>query len=77
MHKLRHTHATALLADSEIAIADVSARLGHAKISHTLDMYTHARPEQDKKIANKIDELYKKKKSSHRGLFLCFVVAHL
>ncbi len=61
LHKLRHTHATTLLADGDIALADVSARLGHAKKSHTLDLYTHARPEQDKKIANKIDELYSKK----------------
>ncbi|MDR3348854.1 MAG: site-specific integrase [Acidaminococcales bacterium] len=60
LHKLRHTHATTLLADGDIAIADVSARLGHARISHTLDLYAHARPEQDKKIADKIDGLYKK-----------------
>jgi integrase len=60
LHKLRHTHATTLLADGDIAIADVSARLGHARISHTLDLYTHARPEQDKIIAGKIDDLYEK-----------------
>ncbi len=41
LHDLRHTNAT-LLIDSGVPIADVSYRLGHSKISMTLDIYTHA-----------------------------------
>jgi integrase len=43
-HDLRHTCATMLLADGE-SIAEVSRRLGHSKVSTTLDHYAHALPE--------------------------------
>ena len=41
-HTLRHTHAT-MLVRAGLPITDVSARLGHSKISTTLDIYSHAR----------------------------------
>ena len=40
-HDLRHSHATLALAHGE-PVQDVSARLGHAKVSMTLDIYAHA-----------------------------------
>lgn len=64
-HALRHTHATKLLA-AGMPLMDVSRRLGHAKLSHTLDLYGHAMPGKDDEIANQIAEIYnladKKKK---------------
>lgn len=57
MHVLRHTHATELLA-AGVPIIEVSRRLGHSKISHTLEMYGHAIPNYDEKIAAKVQQLY-------------------
>lgn len=56
-HALRHTHATKLLA-AGMPLMDVSRRLGHAKPSHTLDLYGHAMPGQDDIIAGKIADIY-------------------
>lgn len=56
-HVLRHTHATKLLAEG-IPIIEVSRRLGHARISHTLELYGHAIPNYDSKIAAKIKDIY-------------------
>lgn len=57
MHVLRHTHATELLA-SGVPIIEVSRRLGHSKISHTLELYGHAIPDYDEKIVEKVQQLY-------------------
>jgi len=56
-HALRHTHATKLLA-AGMPLMDVSRRLGHAKPSHTLDLYGHAMPGQDDIIASQIADIY-------------------
>lgn len=48
-HDLRHTAATTWLL-SGINIKAVSARLGHAKIQITLDIYAHFLPEMDEEI---------------------------
>lgn len=56
-HALRHTHATELLA-SGIPLLEVSRRLGHLKVSHTLDLYGHRIKDYDKKISKKIEEMY-------------------
>lgn len=56
-HVLRHTHATQLLANG-VPIIEVSRRLGHARISHTLELYGHAIPNYDSKIADKVKKLY-------------------
>lgn len=56
-HVLRHTHATQLLAEG-VPIIEVSRRLGHARISHTLELYGHAIPNYDSKIADKVKLLY-------------------
>ncbi|WP_428194513.1 tyrosine-type recombinase/integrase [Deinococcus saxicola] len=46
-HALRHTYSS-LLADQGVKLAEVSKALGHAKISTTADIYTHAFNRQDK-----------------------------
>ncbi len=52
-HALRHTFATTLLAN-HVPITDVSRALGHARVSTTLDIYSHAIPENRQIIADKI-----------------------
>lgn len=56
-HVLRHTHCTDLLA-AGIPIVEVAKRVGHARISHTLELYGHAIPSYDKEIADKVGNLY-------------------
>jgi integrase len=43
VHDLRDTHATFLLLDG-VPVTVVSKRLGHAKVSITLDTYSHILP---------------------------------
>ena len=59
-HSIRHTHATELLA-AGAPIADVSRRIGHSRISHTLDLYGHAIPRMDKDISQKVSLLFTNK----------------
>lgn len=56
-HALRHTHATTLLAEG-IPIVEVSRRLGHSKIAHTLDLYGQSIKGYDEKISDKISKIY-------------------
>lgn len=46
-----------LLADG-VPIVEVSLRLGHSKVSLTLDIYGQAIPSYDDKIAQKVANLY-------------------
>ena len=57
LHDLRHTGATLLLA-SNVDIETVSRRLGHSKASVTLDVYGHALPENDKKAADLLGNMF-------------------
>ncbi len=50
-HDLRHSCATMLLRNGE-SIASVSKRLGHSKVSTTLDYYAHALPRDDARSAD-------------------------
>lgn len=59
LHDLRHTHAT-MLVSSDLNIKAVSNRLGHASVEITLDLYTHAQREDDKKAAAIIGEIMSK-----------------
>ena len=54
LHALRHTHAS-LLASLGSNKVDVSTRLGHSKISTTLNIYTHLFEETEKTIADQLD----------------------
>lgn len=52
-HDLRHTHATLLVANGT-NIKTVSSRIGHTDVRVTLDLYSHALPEQDREAAEKM-----------------------
>lgn len=56
LHGLRHTSAT-LLISQNIDVKTVSNRLGHSQTSTTIDIYTHALKQLDKKAAEMLDEL--------------------
>jgi integrase len=56
LHDLRHTHATLLLA-AGVPIKVVSERLGHTKITMTLDVYAHVLPAMDREAAERLGDL--------------------
>lgn len=56
LHQFRHSHATLLL-QKGIMINEVSRRLGHSKVSTTLDVYTHTNLEQEKRVYNTLNSL--------------------
>ncbi|MCU1387555.1 MAG: hypothetical protein JWL72_893 [Ilumatobacteraceae bacterium] len=51
LHDLRHFHATQLLS-AGVDVTTVSRRLGHAKVSMTLDTYSHWLPSRDRDAAD-------------------------
>ncbi|CAN5766897.1 hypothetical protein BH23ACT5_BH23ACT5_02370 [soil metagenome] len=55
-HDLRHTHAAWLIAAGEHP-KTIQSRLGHAKISTTLDAYGHLMPGMDEAAADRLDGL--------------------
>lgn len=56
LHGLRHTSATLLIANNQ-DIRSVSARLGHAETSTTLNIYTHFLESTDKKAADILENV--------------------
>ena len=56
LHDLRHTHATLAL-EAGIHPKIVSERLGHATVSLTLDVYSHAVGHMQAEAAHQIREL--------------------
>ena len=56
MHQFRHSHATLLL-QNNILINEVSRRLGHSKVSTTLDIYTHTNLEQEKRVQSTLNSM--------------------
>lgn len=56
LHDLRHTHATLMLT-AGIHPKIVSERLGHAKVSITMDVYSHAVPTLQREAASKLASL--------------------
>ena len=54
-HDLRHTHAT-LLISAGVDIKTVQTRLGHSSSGITLDIYTHALPQNDINASMKLDD---------------------
>ena len=55
---LRHLHAT-ILGKAKIPVKNASSRMGHAKVSTTLDIYSHDFQDSDDLIAQKLDDLVK------------------
>lgn len=62
-HKLRHTSAT-LLIGQNTDIRTVSARLGHAQTSTTMNIYVHGLNSLDEKASNALEDLLVKKKKT-------------
>jgi integrase len=60
-HDLRHT-ATSLLLAKGVHPKIVQERLGHSRISVTLDTYSHVMPTLQRDAADKLDELFGKGK---------------
>jgi len=56
LHSLRHTNATLLIA-AGIDMKTVSTRLGHARLSTTTDIYTHAVASANEKAAATLDKV--------------------
>lgn len=54
-HDLRHTHATSLLIEG-IHPKIVAERLGHSRVSMTLDIYSHVLPNMQKEAAEKLNK---------------------
>lgn len=56
LHQFRHSHATLLLQNG-IMINEVSKRLGHSKVSTTLDVYSHTDLTQEKRVEHTLNSL--------------------
>ena len=56
LHQFRHSHATLLLQNG-ILINEVSKRLGHSKVSTTLDIYSHTDLTQEKRVINTLNSM--------------------
>ncbi len=63
VHSLRHTNATLMIA-SGVDLRTVSKRLGHAQMSTTANIYTHAIRSADERAAQAIDDILKPSPSS-------------
>lgn len=56
LHQFRHSHAT-LLIQKGIMINEVSKRLGHSKVSTTLDIYSHTDLTQEKRVLDTLNSI--------------------
>lgn len=59
LHQFRHSHATLLL-QNNIMINEVSKRLGHSKVSTTLNIYTHTDLLQEKRVFDTLSNCFLK-----------------
>lgn len=57
LHDLRHTVASHMY-NNGIDIHTISRRLGHSKVSFTMDRYGHALDDNDKKASDKLEEVF-------------------
>lgn len=58
-HSLRHTHATMLL-EADVNIKDIQHRLGHSKLSTTMDTYSHITDKLKHDSINKFESVISK-----------------
>lgn len=68
IHKLRHTSAT-LLISKNTDIRTVSARLGHAQTSTTMDIYVHGLKSADRTASSALEDLLVKDKKKRKNKF--------
>lgn len=59
LHGLRHTSATLLISEN-VDVRTVSARLGHAQTSTTMNIYAHSLAKLDEKAANTFENMFYK-----------------
>ena len=83
LHQFRHSHAT-LLFNKKIDIHVIAQRLGHSNVSTTLNVYTHANKEQEKRVLKALNcerfnffdccayNFYKKIKPFIKTFFQCY-----
>ena len=64
-HAVRHTAAT-LLINKGLNVKALSARLGHANTSTTMDIYSHALKSADKEAADMMENIINPKKKSNK-----------
>lgn len=57
LHKLRHTHASLLIASKALEITGIASRLGHSDPTVTLQIYAHAYEEADSVAANVLETM--------------------
>ncbi len=62
-HAFRHTHASILL-NAGLPYKDIQTRLGHSKISMTMDIYSHLSKENKKKATSFYEKAIEKLQSS-------------
>ena len=62
IHSLRHTNATLMIANG-VDLRTVSKRLGHAQMSTTTDIYTHAIKTADERAADTLGDILNFKKA--------------
>jgi len=66
-HGLRHTSATILISQN-VDVSTVSKRLGHARTSTTMDIYSHSLQRSDSAAADKLKNLFNKSnKNKNQG----------
>lgn len=58
LHDLRHSHATLLISKLGAQPNLVAQRLGHEKIQTTLNTYAHLYPNQNRELADKLNNLF-------------------
>ena len=63
VHGLRHTNASLMIANGT-DIKTVSKRLGHANVTTTGNIYTHAIKSADELAADKLTDIFKKQKQA-------------
>lgn len=63
VHSLRHTNATLMIANGT-DIKTVSKRLGHATVTTTGNIYTHAIKTADERAAETLDDLFQPAKKA-------------
>jgi Site-specific recombinase XerD len=66
LHSLRHTNATLMIA-SGVDLRTVSKRLGHAQMSTTTDIYTHAIQTADERASDILDDILTVKKNNKKA----------